>query len=49
MRAHSRVNATHSAQTNQLGAPPIMKWETAPVRAVKAIMNTLVPTAVFSS
>ena len=49
MRAHSRVNTTHSAQTNQLGAPPIMKWETAPVRAVKVIMNTLVPTAVFSS
>ncbi len=26
-----------------------MKWDTAPVRAVKVMMNTLVPTAVFSS
>ena len=25
------------------------RWETAPVRAVKVIMNTLVPTAVLSS
>ena len=38
-----------SAQTNQSGVPPIMKWETAPVRAVKVMMNTLVPTAVLSS
>ena len=49
MRAHSRVNTTHSTQTPQSGAPPIMKWETAPVRAVKVMMNTLVPTAVLSS
>ena len=25
------------------------KWDTAPVRAVKVIINTLVPTAVFNS
>ena len=36
-------------QTYQSGAPPMAKWLTAPVRAVKVMMNTLVPTAVFSS
>ena len=49
MRAHSRVNTTQSAQTCQTGAPPMAKWLTAPVRAVKVMMNTLVPTAVFNS
>ena len=49
MRAHSRVNTTHSTHTSQSGVPPIIKWDTAPVRAVKVMMNTLVPTAVFSS
>ena len=49
MRAHSRVKPTQSTQTCQSGAPPMAKWETAPVRAVKVMMNTLVPTAVFSS
>lgn len=44
-----RVNTTHSASTVQSGAPPMVKWEMAPVRAVKVIMNTLVPTAVFNS
>ena len=29
--------------------PPMTKWDTAPVRAVNDMMNTLVPTAVFSS
>ncbi len=37
------------AHTSQSGVPPIIKWDTAPVRAVKVMMNTLVPTAVFSS
>ena len=49
MRAHSRVNTTHKPHTSQSGVPPIIKWDTAPVRAVKVMMNTLVPTAVFSS
>ena len=49
MRAHSRVNRTQRMNTVQSGAPPMAKWETAPVRAVKVIMNTLVPTAVLSS
>ena len=49
MRAHSRVKTTQSTQTYQSGAPPMAKWLTAPVRAVKVMMNTLVPTAVFSS
>lgn len=49
MRAHSRVKPTQSTQTCQSGAPPMAKWLTAPVRAVKVMMNTLVPTAVFSS
>ena len=49
MRAHSRVNRTQRMNTVQSGAPPMVKWETAPVRAVKVIMNTLVPTAVLSS
>ena len=47
--AQSRVKTTHRAKTVQSGAPPMVKWETAPVRAVKVMMNTLVPTAVFSS
>ena len=49
MRAQRSVNTTHSAHTVQSGAPPIMKCDTAPVRAVKVMMKTLVPTAVFSS
>ena len=40
---------TQRINTVQSGAPPMAKWETAPVRAVKVIMNTLVPTAVLSS
>lgn len=47
--SHSRVNRTQRMNTVQSGAPPMAKWETAPVRAVKVIMNTLVPTAVLSS
>ena len=39
----------HSAQVSTSGIPPMAKWDTDPVRAVKAMMNTLVPTAVFSS
>ena len=35
--------------TTTSGVPPIAKWLSAPVRAVKVIMKTLVPTAVFNS
>ena len=41
--------STHSPHTIQSGVPPIIKWDIAPVRAVKVMINTLVPTAVFSS
>ena len=47
--AHIRVKRMHNIQIVISGSPPIIKWETAPVRAVKVMMNTLVPTAVFSS
>ena len=47
--AHSRVNRTQRMNTVQSGAPPMAKWDTAPVRAVKVMINTLVPTAVFNS
>ena len=47
--AHRNVNRTHSMRTGTSGAPPMEKWESAPVSAVKVIINTLVPTAVFSS
>ena len=43
--AHSRVNATHSTRERTSGTPPIIKWLMPPVRAVNAIMKTLVPTA----
>lgn len=47
--AHKNVNATHRHKIRISGKPPIAKCETAPVRAVNVIINTLVPTAVFSS
>ena len=47
--AQIRVNTTHKINTIQSGAPPIIKWDAAPVNAVNAMINTLVPTAVFSS
>ena len=49
MRAQTSVKSTQSANTVQSGAPPMAKCETAPVSAVKAMMKTLVPTAVLSS
>ena len=49
MRAHTSVKTTHSTHTRISGNPPMAKWEMAPVSAVKVMMNTLVPTAVFSS
>ena len=47
--AHIRVNTIHNSDTVISGIPPIAKCDTAPVSAVKVIINTLVPTAVFSS
>ena len=43
--AQSKVNITHSARQRISGNPPIIKWLIPPVRAVNAIINTLVPTA----
>ena len=51
-RCNSRpkgVNAIHKSSTNQSGFPPMAKCEAAPVKAVNAMINTLVPTAVLSS
>ena len=48
MRAHTSVKITHRAQISGSGIPPMAKCEAAPVSAVNVIMNTLVPTAVFS-
>ena len=47
--AQIRVKTTQSTSNRISGIPPMAKCDTAPVNAVKAIMNTLVPTAVFSS
>ena len=47
--AHISVKVTHSTHTSTSGIPPMAKWDTAPVKAVKVMINTLVPTAVFSS
>lgn len=48
-RAHSSVKTMHSTHVSVSGMPPMAKWETAPVSAVKVMIKTLVPTAVFSS
>ena len=48
--APKRVNIMQSTRMRGLEMPPFMaKWETEPVKAVKVIMKTLVPTAVLSS
>lgn len=47
--AQKRVNTIQEIQTNRSGLPPMAKWETAPVSAVKVMIKTLVPTAVFNS
>ena len=49
MRAHSKVDATQNTRHHRSGIPPIAKWLPAPVNAVKVMIKTLVPTAVFSS
>ena len=43
------VTTTHTVRANTSSPPPMATWETAPVKAVKVMMNTLVPTAVLSS
>lgn len=43
------VVITHADNANRSGNPPIIMCDTAPVKAVNVIMNTLVPTAVFNS
>lgn len=47
--AQISVKITQRANTVQSGAPPMAKWDAAPVNAVNAMMKTLVPTAVLSS
>ena len=49
IRAQIRVNTTHKINTIQSGCPPMAKCETAPVNAVNAIINTLVPTATMGN
>ena len=47
--AAARVTAAHTTRANRSMPPPMATWDSAPVRAVKVMMNTLVPTAVLSS
>ena len=49
IRAQISVNITQITSTAISGTPPIAKCEIAPVKAVKVITKTLVPTAVLSS
>lgn len=49
MRAQSRVDRTQKIRAHRSATPPMAKWLTEPVKAVKAMINTLVPTAVFNS
>lgn len=46
--AQSSVLSMQNKKLVQSGAPPMAKWLAAPVNAVKVMMNTLVPTAVFN-
>ena len=43
--AQTSVNTTHNTRQRISGIPPTTKWLTPPVKAVNAIINTLVPTA----
>ena len=47
--AQSSVDKTQKSRQGKSGRPPIAKWLAAPVNAVNAMINTLVPTAVLSS
>ena len=47
--APMKVKIIQSKSTLKSGIPPIIKCDEAPVNAVNAIINTLVPTAVFNS
>ena len=47
--AQSNVERILNTSAHISGIPPMAKWLTEPVNAVNAIINTLVPTAVFNS
>ncbi len=47
--AHSRVEIMQKRRHHTSGMPPMAKWLTEPVNAVKVMIKTLVPTAVFNS
>ena len=47
--AHKSVDRTQNTSAHISGIPEIAKCPKAPVKAVKVIIKTLVPTAVFSS
>ena len=49
IRAHKSVKPMQRIKGSNWGIPPIIKWLPAPVKAVNAIIKTLVPTAVFNS
>ena len=41
MRAHNSVDPTQNTRHHRSGIPPMAKWLTAPVKAVKVMINTL--------
>lgn len=47
--AHNRVEAMQKRRHHKSGMSPMAKWLTEPVSAVKVMIKTLVPTAVFNS
>ena len=47
--AHKRVERTQNKSAHRSGIPEMAKCPKAPVKAVKVIIKTLVPTAVLSS
>ena len=47
--AQSKVEKMQNTSAHISGIPPMAKWLAEPVKAVNAIINTLVPTAVFNS
>jgi len=49
IRAQRSVLSTQKRSVVRSGMPPIAKWPAEPVKAVKVMIKTLVPTAVFSS
>ena len=49
IKANNKVDKMQVTRQTILLMPPRTKWLTEPVSAVKVIINTLVPTAVFNS